>query len=77
MKITEFFQVLPTLLFAMVLVTLFGQKIAVTTSRSGSYPGRRPPGSPGPSSCACAGSTSSRPAAPRRRGGARTTSSAG
>ncbi len=31
MKLTEFFQVLPTLLFAMVLVTLFGQKIAVTT----------------------------------------------
>ena len=31
MKVTEFFQVLPTLLFAMVLVTLFGQKIAITT----------------------------------------------
>ena len=31
MKVTEFFQVLPTLLFAMVLVTLFGQRIAITT----------------------------------------------
>ena len=31
MKVTEFFQVLPTLLFAMVLVTLFGQKLAITT----------------------------------------------
>ena len=31
MKITEFFQVLPTLLFAMVLVTLFGAKLSVVT----------------------------------------------
>ena len=31
MKLTEFFQVLPTLLFAMVLVTLFGQKLATIT----------------------------------------------
>jgi len=30
-KITEFFQVLPPLLFAMVLVTLFGQKLSVIT----------------------------------------------
>jgi len=31
MKVTEFFQVLPTLLFAMVLVTLFGQHLSITT----------------------------------------------
>ena len=31
MKVTEFFQVLPTLLFAMVLVTLFGSRLAITT----------------------------------------------
>lgn len=31
MKFTEFFQVLPTLLFAMVLVTLFGQHLSITT----------------------------------------------
>ena len=31
MKITEFFQILPTLLFAMVLVTLFGQRLAIVT----------------------------------------------
>ena len=31
MKITEFFQVLPTLLFAMVLVSLFGQTLTVVT----------------------------------------------
>ncbi len=31
MKVTEFFQTLPTLLFAMVLVTLFGQHLVVTT----------------------------------------------
>jgi peptide/nickel transport system permease protein len=31
MKVTEFFQTLPTLLFAMVLVTLFGQHLTVTT----------------------------------------------
>ena len=31
MKVTEFFQVLPTLLFAMVLVTLFGQRLSVIT----------------------------------------------
>lgn len=31
MKVTEFFQVLPTLLFAMVLVTLFGAKLSVIT----------------------------------------------
>jgi peptide/nickel transport system permease protein len=31
MKLTEFFQVLPPLLFAMVLVTLFGQKLAIST----------------------------------------------
>lgn len=30
-KITEFFQILPPLLFAMVLVTLFGQKLATIT----------------------------------------------
>lgn len=30
-KITEFFQILPTLLFAMVLVTLFGQSLTVIT----------------------------------------------
>lgn len=31
MKLTEFFQVLPTLLFAMVLVTLFGQRLSTIT----------------------------------------------
>lgn len=31
MKITEFFQILPPLLFAMVLVTLFGQKLMIIT----------------------------------------------
>ncbi len=31
MKVTEFFQVLPTLLFAMVLVTLFGARLSVVT----------------------------------------------
>ncbi|GAC1334139.1 MAG: ABC transporter permease [Beijerinckiaceae bacterium] len=31
MKLTEFFQVLPTLLFAMVLVSLFGQKLSTVT----------------------------------------------
>ena len=31
MKVTEFFQVLPTLLFAMVLVTLFGPKLTTIT----------------------------------------------
>src|SRR3546814_2812535 len=31
MKVTEFFQVLPTLLFAMVLVTLFGSSLATIT----------------------------------------------
>lgn len=31
MKITEFFQVLPSLLFAMVLVTLFGASLAIVT----------------------------------------------
>jgi len=31
MKITEFFQILPTLLFAMVLVTLFGQSLVTVT----------------------------------------------
>jgi len=30
-KVTEFFQVLPPLLFAMVLVTLFGQKLSIIT----------------------------------------------
>lgn len=30
-KVTEFFQILPTLLFAMVLVTLFGQSLTVIT----------------------------------------------
>ncbi len=31
MKVTEFFQVLPTLLFAMVLVTLFGARLTIVT----------------------------------------------
>lgn len=41
MKLTEFFQVLPALLFAMVLVTLFGARISIETIAIGvvSWPG--------------------------------------
>ena len=41
MKLTEFFQVLPTLLFAMVLVTLFGQTLPIIALAIGivSWPG--------------------------------------
>ena len=41
MKVTEFFQVLPALLFAMVLVTLFGARLSVETAAIGAvaWPG--------------------------------------
>src|SRR3546814_8987257 len=40
MKVTEFFQVLPTLLFAMVLVTLFGSSLETITIAIGVAIGR-------------------------------------
>ncbi len=54
MRFTEFFQVLPTLLFSMVIVALFGASLPLSPSPSASSSGPPSPASRGPSSCASA-----------------------
>ena len=68
MRLTEFFQTLPALLFAMVVVSLFGPAFPQSPPPSASSAGRRSPVSPEPSSSGSASSTTSphpAPSAPR------------
>ena len=63
MRFTEFFQVLPTLLFSMVIVALFGASLLTVTLAIGSSAGRRLHASRARSSCASASWSTSRPRA--------------